>query len=108
VSWKRPAGVSQLQAWFNQAAFKPAALGTFGNSGRNSMFGPGAWNLDFGVLKSFPSRDRVQATLRGEAFNLFNHTNFNSPNATFTSSVFGKINTAGNPRVLQISARISF
>jgi hypothetical protein len=108
ISRSRPAGTSQLVKWFNTAAFQPAALGTFGNSGRNSTFGPGAWNLDFGVLKSFPIFDHLQATLRGEAFNAFNHVNFSNPTNTYTSALFGQITTAANPRVLQVSARLSF
>jgi Carboxypeptidase regulatory-like domain len=108
VSRQRASGASQLTQWFNQAAFTPAALGTFGNSGRNSTYGPGSWNLDFGVLKSFPIFEHLQATLRGEAFNAFNHANFNNPTGTYTSALFGKITTAGNPRVLQVSARIAF
>lgn len=108
VSRRRPAGATQLVKWFNTSAFQPAALGTFGNSGRNSTFGHGARNLDFGVLKSFPIFDHLQATLRGEAFNAFNHANFSNPTSTYTSALFGQITTGGNPRVLQVSARLSF
>lgn len=108
VSRNRPAGTSQLQKWFNTAAFQPAAAGTFGNSGRNSMFAPGLWNVDFGVLKTVPVRDKVQVTIRGEAFNLFNHANFNAPTATYTSGNFGKITSANDPRVVQVSLPVAF
>lgn len=108
ISRNRPAGVSQLKQWFNTAAFAPAALGTFGNSGRNSLFQPGLWNVDFGLLKNFTLTGRTHLTLRGEAFNLFNHANFSGPTATYTSANFGKITSARDPRVVQVSGRITF
>lgn len=108
VSRNRTAGANQLASWFNTAAFTPATLGTFGNSGRNSLFSPGAWNVDFGVLKSVSLVEGVRLTLRGEAFNLFNHPNFGSPTTTYTSANFGKITTAKDARVLQVSGRLSF
>jgi outer membrane receptor protein involved in Fe transport len=43
--------------------------------GRNSFRAPGIWNLDLGVYKSFKFGERVGLQLRGEAYNLFNHSN---------------------------------
>lgn len=108
VSTRRPAGVDEKVQYFNKAAFQPAALGTFGNSGRNAYFAPGKWNLDIGILKSFPIYKSLQATLRGEAFNVFNNTKLGAPVATYTNANFGKITSAGDPRVLQVSMRLSF
>ena len=108
VSPAQPTGTSQLKQYFNQAAFQPAALGTFGNIGRNSYFAPGQWNIDLGILKTLTVAEKLNFTLRGEAFNLFNHANFSAPVATYTNANFGKITGAANPRVLQISLRASF
>ncbi|SFS18220.1 hypothetical protein SAMN05421771_3385 [Granulicella pectinivorans] len=105
---QRPSGVSQLKEYFNTAAFTKNALGTFGDSGRNSTFAPGQWNADAGVLKTFPLVRKLNLTLRGEAFNLFNHVNFGAPVATFTSTQFGQITSAAGPRVLQVSMRLTF
>ncbi|HEV2246721.1 MAG TPA: TonB-dependent receptor [Terriglobia bacterium] len=104
----RPAGVTQLQEYFNTAAFVPNAKGEFGNVGRNSMRGPGAWNVNFGLLKSTSITERLRAEFRFEAFNFLNHANFNGPNSTVTNSNFGKILGASAPRVLQFALKLVF
>jgi hypothetical protein len=43
--------------------------------GRNAFRAPGTWDLDLGVYKSFSLTERVRLQLRGEAFNLVNHSN---------------------------------
>ena len=69
-----------LNQYFNTAAFTPNAPGTFGTSGRNSMFGPG-WNeADLSFSKNFSFRERYRVQLRWEMFNAFNRTEFRNPN----------------------------
>jgi len=46
--------------------------------------------------------------LRFEFFNLLNHTNFNNPSATLSSATFGKVQSAGDPRILQFAAKFKF
>src|SRR6185437_8508973 len=46
ASCKAPSAVGTETNWFNQCAFVDQATGTFGDLGRNSLFGPGSWNLD--------------------------------------------------------------
>jgi hypothetical protein len=104
----RPSGVTQLQEFFNTAAFIPNAIHQFGNIGRNSLRGPGGWNWDFGLLKSTSITERLRAEFRFEAFNFLNHANFNNPVATVTNSNFGKILGAGSPRVLQFALKLVF
>ena len=60
----RPAGVGPLQQRFNTAAYTPNALGTFGTAGRNSLRGPAAWNVDFGLSKETRIVERMRAELR--------------------------------------------
>jgi hypothetical protein len=104
----RPAGVDQLREWFNTAAYVPNALGTYGNSGRNSLTSPGAWNWDFGLLKDIPITERMRTEFRFEAFNILNHANFGTPVHQLTSGNFGKILTASDPRVIQFALRLAF
>ncbi len=104
----RPAGVNQLAEWFNTAAYVPNALGTYGNSGRNSLFGPGFFGWDFGLMKHIPLTEWLNMEFRFEAFNFLNHTNFNNPNDTQSSSLFGEINSAGSPRVIQFAMKLDF
>ncbi len=85
------------------------AVGTYGNSPRNFLRAWGAVNIDASLQKSFPIRERIRLMLRGEFFNLLNHANFGQPGSNVSSaSNFGVINGAGEPRILQIGARVSF
>ncbi len=97
-----------LREYFNTAAFVVNPPGTFGNTGRNILFGPGMENIDFGLLKNFSIRERYKIQFRAEAFNLFNHPAFNNPNANVSSSTFGVITSAGSPRVLQLALKAMF
>jgi hypothetical protein len=79
---------------------------------RNAMTGPGFWNIDMGISKSFtlPWSERQKLVLRGDSFNTFNHPSFSPPNSTLSNlSSFGLItSTASTPRVLQVSLRFQF
>ncbi len=68
--------------WFNPAAFKPPAPGTFGTSGRHQFYGPHFTSVDFGVFKTTPITERLKAQLRFEIFNLFNTTNLDLPDSS--------------------------
>lgn len=95
--------------YFNKAAFAPAALGTFGSSPRNVLRGPGYANFDIGVMKHFQIAERLSAQFRVEMFNALNHPNFNNPFASVsTSSRFGKIESANDPRIIQLGLKLIF
>ena len=97
-----------LREYFNTAAFTVNPVGTFGNAGRNILFGPGLSNIDFGGIKGFRVKDRYQVQFRAEAFNLFNHPAFNNPNANVSAGTFGTITSAGAPRVVQLALKAMF
>ncbi|HWF45640.1 MAG TPA: hypothetical protein VG168_01435, partial [Bryobacteraceae bacterium] len=104
-----PSGVSQVREYFNTAAFTQAVIGTFGDVGRNSLRGPGLFDVDASIFKDFLLTERYHLQFRAEAFNIENRPNFNNPNATVSSSVtFGRITAAGNPRVLQFALKLFF
>ena len=65
---------------FNPAAYNAPTGLTFGDSGRNSLFGPNVTNFDTGIFKRFSLGDRLHAEFRAEAFNVFNHPQFFSVN----------------------------
>jgi hypothetical protein len=74
------------------SAFGRAAAGQVGNLGRNSFRGPGFYNLDLSVSRSFTLRwlgEAGRLTLRADAFNFLNHANLNLPDVTATSPTFG-------------------
>ena len=77
-------------------------------SGRNSITGPAFKNLDLGVSKRFPTFEHQEFTLSGNFFNIFNHSNFDNPNADYNSSNYGKSLGTGEPRITQLSLRYDF
>jgi hypothetical protein len=95
--------------WLNKAAWKPAALGTFGNAEIGQWTGPGYYNLDMGVDKNFDLGGSKFITLRAEAFNVLNHPNKGLPNRDFGGADFGKVlGTANAARVLEFVAKFVF
>jgi hypothetical protein len=89
-----------------------SGAGRYGNFGRDVFHGPGVISSDVGLTKRVRLTERHALELRGEAFNFFNHTNFNNPASTTGASIgstaFGRITTALDPRLVQITARYSF
>ena len=94
--------------WFNTAAFTIPAFGSFGNAGRNILDGPGYQNINLAVLKHVSLGGEARLQLRAEAFNLFNHANFNLPDAFVGSPTFGRIVSADSPRRCQFGVRFIF
>jgi hypothetical protein len=102
-------GTGNAQAWFNPAAFAAPAPYTFGNAGRNTVYGPGMATLDLALERVFLKGERWRFQLRGEAFNAMNHLNLGTPNRFVNTSQFGTITEAATPgRELQVSGRVSF
>ena len=111
-----PDGIGYL----NGNAFTDPPLGTFGNLGRNSIYGPKYWDLDFAVEKNTPLTEHVNLQLRAEFFNLFNHPNFALPNWFVSPGSPGLITQTpdqaqtnpglggGGPRVIQLAAKLMF
>jgi hypothetical protein len=94
--------------WFNTAAFAFPAPGTFGNAGRNILEGPGYQNVNMSLLKNTRLTERVNLQFRAEAFNLFNHPNFNLPDNFLGSPTFGRITSARDPRHIQFGLKLLF
>ena len=96
------------EQWFNTAAFSLPAYGTFGNTGRNTLDGPGYQNVNLALLKQVPLPSRARLQLRAEAFNLLNRVNFDLPDNFYGSPTFGQILSAQSPRHIQFGARLMF
>lgn len=95
--------------WFDASAFGTPAPYTYGNAGRNILFGPGRWNWDMSLFKNFVIKDQTRFELRAEAFNIFNHPQFGQPNSSIGNPQVGQItSTVGNPRQLQMALRFQF
>lgn len=109
-TYNNESSAQKVAKYFNTSAYALPALGTFGTSGRNSLYGPGLQNLDAGLFKIIPFSEARHMELRWETFNLLNHPNFSNPNTSFSSSAFGRITSTrtGAGRVMQIAAKIVF
>jgi len=82
---------------------------TEGTLGRNAFRGPGSINTDLALSKHFKFfEDKFDTELRVDAFNLFNHVNFTSPNTNIFSGQFGQVSTDAGPRVLQLALHVRF
>ncbi len=108
-------GKRTLGAWFNTAAFAVPAAGTWGNSGRNILQGPGTKSVDFSIFKDTHLTESKVLQLRAEAFNLANTPQFNNPAATANTAAIGIISSAASEstfqrteRQIQFAAKISF
>ena len=102
------AAVRTPECWFNTGAFQQAAIGQFGNVGRNTLNGPAYQQWDFSLLKMIPIREAVNLQFRAEFFNIFNNVNFELPNNDISSPNFGQIQTAQPGRVVQLALKLLF
>jgi hypothetical protein len=102
--------------WFNVNAFAPPAKWQYGNSQRNTVFGPGFWNWDIGVQKNFAITERYRLQLRADGLNAFNHFNLSNPSATIPNTRdggladprAGKIFGGSGSRVIQLGLKLMF
>ena len=96
---------------FDTTLFSLPALGTLGNARRRFFSGPGDDNTDLTLAKTTAVHDGAKLDLRLEAFNVFNHSQFFGPaavNGNISGANFGTIQNASPPRLVQVSARLSF
>jgi Carboxypeptidase regulatory-like domain len=114
-------GLTTPGYWFNPNDFATAAtnpnnavvppLGSFNNGTQRTICcGPGLTDWDFSVHKKIPLSETRYLQFRAEIFNVFNHTNYSNPDGGFSDgpTSFGKIATAGDPRLLQFALKFFF
>ena len=96
------------ERWFDTGAFVFPPPGSFGNAGRNILDGPGYQSVNVSFAKNTALSERFNLQLRAEAFNLFNHPNFNLPDNFLGSPTFGRITSARDPRHIQFGVKLLF
>jgi hypothetical protein len=96
------------QPYFNTSLFSKESPGQIGNANRRFFHGPGLNNWDMGLLKNVNFTESKSLELRFEAFNIFNHAQFQNPNGSIDSASFGIITAANDPRILQLAAKLHF
>jgi hypothetical protein len=98
--------------FYDTAAWKPVTDVRFGNTGRNSVRGPGAHTVDLSIFRNFPFGTRSKLEARWEIFNLFNSPVLNNPTGLVTSRNFMRITSTANglvfDRQMQFGLRFLF
>jgi hypothetical protein len=114
-----PSDQRTVDRWFDTSVFQRPAKGSIGNGAAatvNAFRGPGVCNFDFTFFKNIPIKERVSFQFRWEMYNAFNHTQFTGVNTTAQfdaagkqiNGAFGQLNATRDPRVQQISLRLTF
>jgi hypothetical protein len=99
-----------VDRWFDPAAFAATRdnTGTYGNTGKNTLRGPGQWNLDLSLVK-LTRLGRFEHELRVEAFNALNHPQFANPGSVIGNANAGVISSLlfGSPmRQVQLAMKL--
>lgn len=101
--------------FFNTACFQlnpttttSGVANVVGNSGRGVIHGPTTKRVDFSLFKNIQLAESVKLQLRGEAFNVFNHTNFRTIIVNVTASNYGQVTAVRDPRTIQLGAKLTF
>jgi hypothetical protein len=97
---------------FNTSVFSVPAMNVRGNSGLGTIRGPGQNRADLSLAKTFPIRESLHLEFRADAFNAFNHSNWNSIITTYPSGSaqfpFGMVNGANEARIVQVAGKLVF
>lgn len=99
------------QPYFNPNYFTFEPLGQVGNAMRRYFVGPGIYNFDLALLKDTKITESMQAQFRAEAFNVFNHAQFNNPSGNINNNFvggFGYVTSALPARVMQLALKFIF
>ncbi len=115
------ASISQLRAnatgapidsgsgYFNLAAFAVPAPGTFGDAGRNTIIGPGMWNVNLSLARSINLHsERRRLEIRFDTNNVLNHVNPTGLVTIVNSTQYGEITSASAMRSITGTVRLRF
>ncbi|MBS1793191.1 MAG: TonB-dependent receptor [Acidobacteria bacterium] len=110
-----PGGIGVGNPYFDRNAFAIVNIPTtgtqrFGTAGRNNIRGPGFFNIDLGLFRTFSITETIKVQLRAEALNALNHANFANPQGDINNSNFGYITstTGTGERNMRFALRITF
>jgi len=94
--------------YLNPAAYAAPAKGQWGNAGRNSIAGPGQFNVNAGIGRTFRWGDRLNLDWRFDSTTVLNRVTYASVDTIVGSPQFGLPNRANQMRKLQSSVRLRF
>jgi hypothetical protein len=101
--------------YLNPAAFEQPAIGTFGNMGTRNILGVGTWAWDVALSRTFSVREGQRLEFRAEAFNVtnsfrreFSVVREGNQATVLNSNIFGQIDAALDPRIMQFALKYVF
>lgn len=100
-----------FSSWFNASAFAapPATQTTETTERPGAIRGPGFWRTDLSLFKNIRFTERFTGQFRLETFNTFNHTNpICCGSTSFTSTLFNKVTSTRDPRIVQLGMKVNF
>ena len=106
-----------INKWVDLGAFAKQAPGTYGNLGQNNLKGPGVFQLNVALSRTFNVWEKKSIQLRAESFNLPNHLNAAPPASALNASNFGQITSdisgnnglsGGDYRIIQLAMKFVF
>jgi hypothetical protein len=100
----------RIDGWLNLAAFSQTPAYSYGNlSATIPVYGPGLFNFDASMFKTFTIKEKYKGQFRAEALNVTNTVLFANPTTSINSSTFGTITSQTNyPRLIQLGFRFTF
>ncbi len=110
-------GAQTVAEWFNPQCYALEPVGTLGNTGRDTLRGPGFFNTDFSLSKDTRLTEQIKLQFRAEFFNIFNHENLGNPNMNVFSAsgaynasagVITASNAGTTPRQIQLALKLTF
>ena len=106
------AGPHTAEQWISSSDFSRlnavTQAGQFGDEGRNACRGPGNFNIDASLIRTFHVTERWHLQFRAESFNVLNHPNLGLPVNDLVSPNFGRVLEAGPPRLMQLALKLLF
>jgi hypothetical protein len=113
----RTTGIINDAPWIDITSFAVPAQNSIGSLGRNSLVGPGFFNLDASLFKNFKMTERFNLEFRAEGYSITNTPQFANPGNTFGAANYGRITgtlgtgnagTQGGARAIQFGLRLNF
>ena len=101
-------GDKSVSNYLNPAAFALPALGTFANLGVGNIAGPGTWQFDVALSKTYQLGETQKLEFRAETFNVTNSFRMENPTTNLNSNIFGQVTSARDPRIMQFALKYVF
>ncbi|MGH9715104.1 MAG: carboxypeptidase regulatory-like domain-containing protein [Candidatus Acidiferrales bacterium] len=104
-------GKQYYTQWYDPSCYEPQAPGFLGNVRRNSVPGPGTFDMDFSVIKNTKITEKLNMQFRCEAFNVLNHFNLGAPGGGVNLAGAGAGQSDfsnGTPRQIQFALKLDF